>query len=406
MTEILASLPTDLNILNVKLLGNPLPQNVLIREGYVSEIIPYNSRQLGSEEERIDGEGDWLTLGGYDLQINGVLGLAFTDVQNKHLPLLKKICTFLWQQGVDAFVPTIVTTSVEKIQESLSVFKTFMTEQTEGVFAELNLPQAKVLGIHLEGPFLNVEKRGAHPSQYLLPLTIDNVKKVLGDYTNLIKIITLAPELDPSGDVISYLCQQGIIVSLGHCQATSNQARQAFSQGAKMVTHAFNAMPSLHHREPGLLGAAMTEPGIFCGLIADGQHVCTTMMDILLQVCQYERGIFLVSDALAPLGLPDGLYPWDQRQIEVKNGTAWLRLDYHTPIEYSTLAGTTQSLLTGVQNLVNWGICSPERAILMATETPRKALGISTQMLGQSLQNLLRWRFKTSSQLLTWNRVI
>ncbi|MFN9942911.1 MAG: N-acetylglucosamine-6-phosphate deacetylase, partial [bacterium] len=108
-----------------------------------------------------------------------------------------------------------------------------------------------------------------------------------------------------------------------------------------MITHAFNAMPPLHHREPGLLGAAMTDPRVFCGFIADGQHLDPIILKILIRASE---NLFLVSDALAPLGLPDGIYPWDSRQIEIINGTARL--------QDGTLAGTTLPLLVGVQNLV------------------------------------------------------
>jgi N-acetylglucosamine-6-phosphate deacetylase len=206
---------------------------------------------------------------------------------------------------------------------------------------------------------------------------------VLGDYAHVVKVMTLAPELDSTGKVIPYLRSLGITVSLGHSQATAAQAQQAFTQGASMVTHAFNAMPGLHHREPGLLGAALVHPGVYCGLIADGQHICPTMIQLLLRAGCYEKGIFLVSDALAPIGLPDGIYPWDTRQIEVKNGTARL--------PDGTLSGTTLPLLVGVQNLVQWGICEVEsvyafgigEAIALATEAPRQAISLPGMAVGQ-----------------------
>ena len=167
-----------------------------------------------------------------------------------------------------------------------------------------------------------------------------------------------------------------------------------------MVTHAFNAMPGLHHRQSGLLGAAITEPDVRCGLIADGQHVCPTMLQILLQASQYDRGIFLVSDALAPLGLEDGIYPWDTREIEVTKGTARL-LD-------GTLAGTTLPLLAGAQNLVRWGLCNVEQAISMTTVAPRQAIGLNSP-IGQPPYKLLRWKLTTDEStresLLTWERV-
>jgi len=311
-------------------------------------------------------------------------------LQAQDFLLLESICDWLWNQGVDGFCPTIVTTSIAKIQRSLATVAEFIQHQAS------NPATAKILGVHLEGPFLNYEKRGAHPQEYLLELTIDNLKKVIGQYQSMIKIITLAPELDPTVETISYLKSQGIIISLGHSLATEVQANKAFSLGASMVTHAFNAMPSLHHRQPGLLGAAITNSQVFCGLIADGNHVCSTMMQILLKASDGDRGIFLVSDALSPMGLTDGIYPWDNRKITVTKGTA--RLDN------GTLAGTTLPLLVGVQNLVKWGICEPETAIAMATNSPRKAIALSDNMIGKPA-NLLRWTWDKERSNLSWKRI-
>ena len=257
-------------------------------------------------------------------------------------------------------------------------------------------PTAKVLGVHLEGPFLNLEKRGAHPAQYLLKPTLENVNQVLGKNPELIKIITLAPELDPSNQIIPYLKSLGITVSLGHSQATVTEAENAFTLGASMITHAFNAMPPLHHRQPGLLAAAIRNPQVYCGFIADGQHVSPTMLDILLRASYAEKGAFLVSDALAPMGLVDGIYPWDERQIEVSQGTARL--------SDGTLSGTTLPLLSGVNNLLDWGIASPESAIALATESPRQAIALQGLAVGQEA-NLLRWHGDQVSPKLVFKRL-
>jgi N-acetylglucosamine-6-phosphate deacetylase len=163
-----------------------------------------------------------------------------------------------------------------------------------------------------------------------------------------------------------------------------------------MVTHAFNAMPPLHHRQPGLLGAALRYPQVYCGLIADGHHVCPTMLDIFLRASQAEQGVFLVSDALAPMGLPPGIYPWDDRQIEVRDGTAKL-LD-------GTLSGTTLPLLAAVNNLVQWQICSPETAIALATDAPRQALKLPSLEILQPA-NLLRWQWQQNPPSLHWSRL-
>jgi N-acetylglucosamine-6-phosphate deacetylase len=387
--------PVSVDLINVRIPGYKGLQRLQIRQNVIVEIQPIIDKRKESQVEvqQLDLNGDWISLGGIDLQINGALGIAFPDLTNADTETLQEICRYLWQQGIDGFLPTIVTTTVEKIQRSLSTIAQYC-HQTQHHSEHL----AQILGVHLEGPFLNPVKRGAHPQNCLIPLTLENVKQVLGEFTPYVKVITLAPELDTTGEVIPYLRQQGITVSLGHSLATSAEAQQAFQQGATMVTHAFNAMPGLHHREPGLLGAALVHHQVYCGLIADGQHVCPTMMEIILKAAP--TGIFLVSDALAPLGLADGVYPWDQRQIEVKQGTARL-LD-------GTLAGTTFPLLTGVQNLVKWGICSVEQAIALATDMPRMAIGLPG-WVGQPATQLLHWQVTASAQSnqphLSWQRL-
>ncbi|OUL33775.1 N-acetylglucosamine-6-phosphate deacetylase [Nostoc sp. T09] len=383
-----SAIAANVDIINARVPGYKDLQMLLInQEGMIEQILPMGTvfkRVPGPDLQVLDVAGDWISLGGVDLQINGALGLAFPDLKTENAHLLPKISQFLWDVGVDGYLPTLVTTSLENIQRSLAVIANFIQTQKAG---------AQILGVHLEGPFLNSQKRGAHPAEYLLPLTIDQVKRVLGDYAGVVKIITLAPELDPTDEVIPYLRSLGIIVSLGHSQATTAQAQRAFELGATMVTHAFNAMPTLHHREPGLLGAAITNPDVMCGFIADGQHVVSTMLQILIRATE---GLFLVSDALAPLGLPEGVYPWDSRHIEVNNGTARL--------PDGTLSGTTLPLLVGVQNLVQSGICDVERAIALATDAPRQAINLPGISPNQSA-NLLRWHLDETTKKLTWQRL-
>ncbi|MEM8673626.1 MAG: N-acetylglucosamine-6-phosphate deacetylase [Cyanobacteria bacterium P01_G01_bin.67] len=378
---------SDLLLENAQIVGQKGVNQILIAAGRIQAIAPKLDSE--SNSNKVDLQGDWLSLGGVDLQINGGLGLAFPDLGLSDFPKLRQICDFLWQQGVDCFLPTIITTAVAKIQRSLETIARFMATQGN------SQNTAKILGVHLEGPFLNHQKRGAHPQQHLLALTIDNLKRVLGDFSQIVKVMTLAPEIDSSNTAISYLRHQNIIVSLGHSLATATEAQQAFNQGASMVTHAFNAMPSLHHRQPGLLGAAIINPDVYCGLIADGNHVSPTMLEIMFKASDYAQGIFLVSDALSPLGLPDGLYPWDERQITVSNGTARL--------PDGTLSGTTLPLLQGVANLVQWG-CDLEQAIAMATLSPRKAIGLPGLEIGQRA-NFLRWSWDETEHKLSWSRL-
>ncbi|GAA6620454.1 N-acetylglucosamine-6-phosphate deacetylase [Scytonema sp. NUACC26] len=396
-------LATPIDIINARIPGYKELQMLLVNDrGIVEHVLSMSQvleRVPPENLQVLDVGGDWISLGGVDLQINGALGLAFTDLSTENVGQLTEICKFLWSLGIDAFLLTLVTTSVENVQRSLAVFAQYMANQEVG---------AKILGIHLEGPFLNYGKRGAHPAEYLLPLSVEEVKRVLGDYSRYVKVITLAPELDLKGEVIPFIRSLGITVSLGHSQATAAQAQNAFELGATMVTHAFNVMPPLHHREPGLLGAAIMNPNVMCGFIADGQHVSPIMLQILLRTSvsrtdgnMYENlgdGLFLVSDALAPLGLPEGVYPWDNRQIEVKQGTARL-FD-------GTLSGTTLPLLAGVQNLVKWEICDVDKAIALATVAPRSAIGLSTIISNVPATQLLRWHLKESTKELSWQRML
>lgn len=388
---------TPIDIINARVHGYKGLQMLFVREGIITKILPMGAifkRVPEPNLQVVDFDGDWISLGGVDLQINGGLGLAFPEFDENDNEKLRKIAEYLWSCGVDGFLPTLVTTSVENIHRSLQIMARVADDiNNEGV---CGAKLSKILGVHLEGPFLNNQKRGAHPAEYLLPLTIAEVKRVLGDNSNFVKVITLAPELDTTGEVIPYLRELGIIVSLGHSLATASQAQQAFSQGATMVTHAFNAMPPLHHREPGLLAVAITNSNVMCGFIADGEHVSPVMLDLLLRASNYQEGLFLVSDALAPLGLPDGIYPWDSREIIVTNGTARL--------SDGTLSGTTLPLLVGVQNLVRWGICDIEKAIALATIAPRKGIGLESQIIGTAASNLLRWNINQDTKELTWKR--
>ena len=243
-------------VINARLAGRSGQYQLAIAQGRIQSIEPMNSRILENAQV-IDVENDWLSLGAVDLQINGALGLAFPDLRLENLDRLQTICDLLWEQGVDSFCPTLVTTSLENFRGSLKAIAQFQSQQRN------TDRTAKILGAHLEGPFLNREKRGAHPAEFLQPLTLERVKTVVGELAKSVSIMTLAPEIAADSAAIDWLIAQGITVSLGHSLATAEQADRAFERGATMVTHTFNAMPGLHHREPGLLGAAITDSRVY-----------------------------------------------------------------------------------------------------------------------------------------------
>lgn len=382
-------------LINARLPKNYVEQRyeLYIENGLIRSIQTQISDRKKESIPVIDCQGDWVSLGGVDIQINGALGLPFPDLEENHLDRLLDISQFLWKQGVDGFLPTIVTTSAEKVARSLATISRYIQQ-----YHSQKYEGAKILGVHLEGPFLNPKKRGAHPEKYLSSFTLDNFRGLIGKYSQQVRVVTCAPEISSEQRIIAELRSRypEILISLGHSLATAEEAERSFRQGASLVTHAFNAMPSLHHRESGLLGAALVHSGVKAGFIADGEHISPMMLKLLLRMGEGSKRLFLVSDALAALGLDDGTYPWDDRTIIVKQGTARLA--------DGTLAGTTLPLLSGVSNLVKWGVCDIGSAIALATESPREALGENGLAVGQPA-NLLRWHWEDSTANLTWERI-
>ena len=321
-------------------------------------------------------QGDWISPRGVDLQINGGLGLAFPELTQADLPRLIQLLDLLWADGVDAIAPTLVTCGIEPLRRALAVLRTARQKHIAG--------RCQLLGAHLEGPFLAEARRGAHPIEHLAAPSLDALEQRIGGFEGEIALMTLAPELEGAEAVIQRLRELKITVALGHSAAKADGAAQAFEQGVGMLTHAFNAMPGLHHRAPGPLGEACRRGDIALGLIADGVHVHPTMA-VLLQRLAPKQTV-LVSDALAPYGLADGEHRWDERVLLVNNGTCRL--------EDGTLAGVTLPQLEGVKRLALWSGAS-SAAIWSATVAPRHVMGMADNvpdaLIGEPLTRLLRW---------------
>jgi N-acetylglucosamine-6-phosphate deacetylase len=332
--------------------------------------------EAGSAAAGDDWNGDWLSPAGVDLQINGGLGLAFPELTDADLPRLLELLELLWRDGVEAISPTLVTCAVAPLRQALAVLRTARSQPAPG--------RARLLGAHLEGPFLAKARRGAHPEAHLAPPSPAALHARLAGFESEIALMTLAPELAGAEAVIAALRAQGIVVSLGHSEASEQQAQRAFEAGVGMLTHAFNAMPGLHHRAPGPVAAAVLRGDVAMGLIADGVHVAPSQAVLLQRLAPQQ--VVLVSDALAPYGLPEGLHRWDSRSLLVENGSCRL--------EDGTLAGVTLPLLEGVVRLAGWSR-APGAAIAAATVLPRRVLGdhrpVQELLLGQPLAETLRW---------------
>ena len=330
--------------------------------------------------------GDTLSRRGIDLQINGGLGLAFTELSEQDLPRLLELLELLWRDGVEAIAPTLVTCAVAPLRRSLSVLRMARELHQAG--------HCHLLGAHLEGPFLAEARRGAHPLEHIAAPSVMALQERIDSFETEISLVTLAPEQPGAGELISHLKTLGISVALGHSSADADQAARAFEQGVGMITHTFNAMPGLHHRAPGPLGEACRRGDIALGLIADGVHVHPTMAVLLQRIAGDQ--LVLVSDALAPYGLAEGEHRWDERLLLVNNGTCRL--------EDGTLAGVTLPLLEGSRRLARWS-GDADGAIWASTMAPRELLGESLDdrcWIGAVLSNLLRWNWNDSEHRLNW----
>ncbi len=377
-----ASIALMHRITNVRLPG-PLPRDGdqryaigLDDQGLICRI---EAMQADAQQAVEDWNGDWLSPRGVDLQINGGLGLAFPELSAADLPRLEELLDLLWRDGVEAIAPTLVTCGIAPLRKALAVLRQARRQHRPD--------RCRLLGAHLEGPFLAEARRGAHPREHLANPNLKALDKRIGGFETEVALVTLAPELEGASAVIGRLRELGINVALGHSAANAEQASSCFDQGVAMLTHAFNAMPGLHHRAPGPLGEACRRGGIALGLIADGVHVHPTMA-VLLQRLAPEQTV-LVSDALAPYGLADGEHRWDERVLLVEDGTCRL--------ENGSLAGVTLPQLEGVKRLARWSE-APSAAIWSATVAPRRvinsATGCSNALIGRPLTQLLRWRQK------------
>ncbi len=334
-------------------------------------------------------QGDWLSPMGIDLQINGGFGLSFSELTFDELPKLFHLLDQLWIDGVEAICPTFISCAVSSLHLGLEVLREARRKHSS--------TSCQLLGAHLEGPFLSKNRNGAHALEHLCLPSLSALEERIQGFENEIDIVTLAPELSGSLEVIRRLKSLGIVVSLGHSSADAPICHRAFENGVTMLTHAFNAMPGLQHRSPGPIGEALKNSDISIGLIADGVHVHPDLAVLLQKLAS--KQLVLVSDAISPYGLQDGQFEWDHRLILSEKGSCRL--------QNGTLVGTTVPLLQASQNLMKWGR-DPASAIWAATVSPRLVLGKEQKLvdflIGKPLRKLLRWHINFERDAFCWQR--
>lgn len=331
-----------------------LDADVLVEDGRIAGVGPNLRPPPGAR--RWDARGNWVVSGLIDTHLHG--GLEF-DTMDADVAGLRAISAHLATHGVTGWLPTTVACGAEQLD---AILKTIQQARDEGAVG------ARVLGAHLESNFLAPRYKGAQPSEHLRGTDDAELLEVISRHREVVRIVTLAPELPGADALIRRLVGWGITVSIGHSDATYNQVLAAVAAGATRVTHLCNAMRPFHHREPGVVGAALVTDALSAEVIVDLVHVHPAGVQMAYR-CKGARGLLLVSDALRGSGLAPGTY---------ELGGHATHLDGHVArLEDGTIAGSTITLEQAIANAVeSAGIPLPD-AVTMASGAPAASLGLS-----------------------------
>jgi len=313
--------------------------------------------EMEKAQEKLDAGQNHLLPGLMDLHIHGAMGFEFMDAD---LHAIEEIAQFLVQHGVTSFLAATWAAPHAALLKALDAIRNAYGRIRNG---------AALLGAYLEGPYMNPNRAGAQAIQFIRQAT-DHEEALSLIQHEMVKVVSLAPEFPENFWLIDACVSRGITVAAGHTSATYEQMQVAVDRGVRLLTHCFNAMSPLHHREPGVVGAGLTMPELRCELIADNIHVHPVAQRILYQLRSCE-GIVLISDSTRVTGLPDGQYILDNRPVQVKQGKVAL-LD-------GTLAGSGLTLEKALYNFVNATGAPLEEAILSASLYPARTIGIAHQ---------------------------
>lgn len=327
---------------------------LIVADGKVMAIAAVSA--LPQDAEKVALDGGILLPGFIDLQVNGGGGVMLNDQPS--VEGLSRICAAHARFGTTALLPTLITDTPDITRATVEAGK---QARREGV--------AGFLGLHLEGPHLSVARKGAHDPSLIRPMEEADLDLLLSSASDLgVLLTTIAPENVTEAQVAK-LAEAGIVVSLGHTESSFETAGRYERAGARMVTHLFNAMSPLGHREPGLVGAALQSTTLHCGLIADGIHVVPPSMAVALRAKQGQGRIFIVTDAMSPIGTDVTSFTLNGREI--------LRRDGRLTLADGTLAGADIDMLSSVLFVHRKLGLSLEEAVRMATVYPAQAVGIS-----------------------------
>lgn len=342
-----------------------IPHAVVLIDGEkIAAVGRRNEVAVPPSARRHDKSGFTIVPGFIDVHIHGAAGY---DVMDSTPKALAAITSSVGARGTTSFVATTVTASADSIAKAAEAVARWMEsgarERAEAA------PSAEILGLHFEGPFISRTRRGVQPEEWIAAPSVSLFRRLLAAARGAARILTLAPELPGALDLIGEATGAGVIVSMGHTDATYAEAMAAISGGARHAAHVFNAMRPFAHRETGVLGAVLTSPSVTAELIADGVHVDDAAILVLL-AAKGPHGVILVSDGTAATGMPDGKYRLGPLEVGVAGGVA--------RNSEGKLAGSTLTLDRALRHMILLGI--PLRDVLpMLTSNPARLLGLEAR---------------------------
>lgn len=305
--------------------------------------------------------GDAVMAPGYlDIHMHGGAGL---DVMRASLTELPRLGQFLTKHGVTGYFATTVAAPLDATYKALDRMADAIEQPQNG-----GPPEARSLGIHLEGPFLSHKRRGVHPPEYLVEPTVAIFENLWQAARGHVRMLTIAPEIPGAMEVIAEASRRNVLVSIGHSDAELPTALKAVKAGARHATHTFNAMRPLDHRQPGIIGEVLSDDSITADIIVDGIHVSPEVVKVFLQAKGPDRTV-LITDAMSAAGMPDGQYQLGPIQVDVADGKATAN---------GSLAGSVLTMDRAVRNVTRFSNWTLRDAIRAATFNPASAVGLAS----------------------------
>jgi N-acetylglucosamine-6-phosphate deacetylase len=342
-------------IRNVRFVSDAEPKLrcILIRNGKIESVHNDDESFVINADSVIDGGGQLLIPGMIDVHIHGAEGFDMMDGTIQSVEAVSRACA---RTGCTSFLATSVSSTLDDLLKMISNVKEVAGRE----------PGAQAIGLHIEGPYLNVKRKGMQNERYLRHPDLDEMKSIIEASGSLLRMVTLAPELPGGLEMIHLLKEKGIIAAIAHSDATYEEAKLAFQTGASHVTHCFNGMRPIHHRDPGVVIAAFEESSVSVQAIVDDVHLHPAIVRLIYR----EKGpdkMVLITDALQAMGMGDGTYLFGGHEVKVSNGVAKLT--------DGTLASSTVTMNEALQKAVQSGIPLKD-AVMMATQTPADILGM------------------------------